>query len=649
MNERRNTDELLQEMNETHRNHATKLDADSLLMHALAARPKRSRWAALGWIAAALVIIGIVLKPMLPAMGGKPYVDHNLGGVRVRTFPSPGEYHPAIYHQCSLGDMEFFIVQYEEQQPEGRFAATIKVDGLFCQFFPSDTALVEPNISEVEELHPHIEIVREVSAQMDSVRMWPADLWSIRPFVRKLVRGEYRLAYTEPVGAGYVLAPKLLYGEDVGYRFEAYGLGSVGTGSDEPLPIRLYIWPHGFTLQAFVKPNEYKLYLRGDSRGYDAYQTSERWGEGVREGMSRINDCMRQYPQLLPLLGDEVSSAFAQSLRQTVDVVCEGEPRALYRADDYELYHWMEPWRPAHLDEDEESRQKESLAGLRPEFSFEWQGLTISSHKDWQKLTLKRGDLEFSFLTPYWYHAGVYLRRNDERLLTRMFVLNEGMFPELTCEVRPEVEALLGEVSAMARDALDAPVKLWPAGDFPQEYVTNWLRALRDRRVAVWDSHSKAKLYTVIQREGGTSELIINVGFPTPELNLRFMRRGFELLNIGNGYFVSQLDGELRAVRTAEAKPEVLTPANLRRAETVLGFLSQAEWDIPSVVRPSIDAFHDLLGTGAYPPAELVSELPPIRWSWRALNDRNDIIGFAYSLPTMVQNLERQEASTAEE
>ena len=36
MNEHQNTEELLREMNEVHRNHATKLNEDSLLMHALA-------------------------------------------------------------------------------------------------------------------------------------------------------------------------------------------------------------------------------------------------------------------------------------------------------------------------------------------------------------------------------------------------------------------------------------------------------------------------------------------------------------------------------------------------------------------------------------------------------------------------------------
>jgi hypothetical protein len=629
MNERRNTDELLKEMNETHRNHATKLNEDSLLMHALATSPKRSRWAALGWVVAALVVIGIVLKPMLPAMGGKPCVEHMLGGVRVRAFHSSDEYWPGTFYRCTWEGKELFIAQQTESYPDEPLVATVGVDKRGYLLFPADVALAEPNLFEAAKCRPHLDIVQSVAAQMNKAKLWPADLWSIKSFINKLNRGEYRMVYSGPMNAGFVFAANRYYGNQAGYWLQGFGMSASGGDSLEAVGIRLYVWPDSFTLRAFTKPNKSDLYLSGDEHGYDVYQIPEWWGEGVREDLLRVKHYLPEYLELLPLLGDNISPELAQSLRHTVEQIVDGEPRALYRADGYELNHRMEPWQPAKPDQAERERQKQALAGLVPEFSFEWRGLKVSSRSDREELTIERDGLELSLCSPKRHYAEGFIDRNGERLRTRVFMLNEGRLPYLRCRLSPENERLLDELAAMAEDALKIPAKEWPSESFPHTIVENWLDALVDRQFAARESLGHTMLMALIEREGGSATLIVNLGErasmgkrTSMDLNLRLQADGFQLLNTATGYLVSMSGGKLSAVRAADAGPEALTAENERQLKTALGVIGASPEGIPSAVQPGIEQFREFLEHGEAVRAAAADELPYVPWAGMVVLDR---------------------------
>ena len=317
MNGHENTDDLLQRMGEAHQRHVASHDENALLLRALGADKPRRRWAALGWVIAALVIVGLIIRPILPVLGGGPLSEYMINGVTIRTYQSDDKNFPGTFYGCSWEGKEFFIAQQAKAYPEEPIVAEIRIGDTGCILYPADVPLAGPNITETKKLQPNLDVVNNIAEQMEKQRLWPADLWSIKPFIKKLARGEYRIEYSGPVNAGFIRVVDMYYGSEMGRHYYGYGLGLTESDEEEAVPIRLYVWPDRFTLQAKAMPNQNNvIYLSGNEKGYAAYQTPEWWGEGLKAGMSQIKRSLSGYADLIALHGDKVSLSSKQSSTQ---------------------------------------------------------------------------------------------------------------------------------------------------------------------------------------------------------------------------------------------------------------------------------------------------------------------------------------------
>jgi hypothetical protein len=631
MNEREKTDELLRQMGEVHRRHEASHDENALLMRALERKPRRPVWALAGWLVAALVVVGLVLKPLLPAMGGKAIAEYTVNGVKVRMRHSDEEFWRGTYYQCSWEGKEYYIAQQPDLHPEEPLAAEVPIDDITCLLYPTDTPLAEPNLSEAAKYKPHLDTVQSVSSQMDKAKLWPADLWAIRPFVRKLSRGEFRMVYTGPVDYGFVHASNRYCGDQVGHWLHGFGMEGVRDNpAMDTLTIRLYVWPDNFTLRTLANP---ELFLSGDGGGYDAYQAARCWGEGVRDSLLRVKHYLPKYLELLPLLGDSIPPEYTRSLQQTVDQIVTSEPRALYHADLDMLDNRMEPWRPAEQDQAERGRLDQAFAGLVPEFSIESNGVKVFRQTPQEVLSIARDGLEIRFWPPrpQLHFAEGIITRNGERLSTRVFVLSEGRLPYLRCRLSPEDESLLNELASMARDALQIPAGEWPSEGFPRAIVDNWLGALVDRQFALQESLGRTLLMGLIEREGGSAALVIDFGErasmgerTSMDLNLRLEPDAWQLLNTATGYLVSMSGGKLSAIRAADAAPEALTAEHRRQLDTALEIVGASPEGVPSAVQTGIKLFREFLEHPEVAQAEVVEELPELPWAGMVVLDRGN-------------------------
>jgi|GEM_PF-2784620 len=621
MNEREKTEELLREMGEVHRRHESGADENALLLRALERKPRRPVWALAGWLVAALVVIGIVLKPILPAMGGKATNEYAVSQAKVRVFRSDNEYWGGTYYRCSWEGKEFFIARQNETHPENPLVAFVRLADAVCFLYPVDTSLAQFESGKARELQPLLDSIKAVSTQMNKAKLWPAGLWGIKPLVNKLELGGYRLVFFDPASSSNVVVSGLHAGDETGCLIRGQGLRPVATESTDFIPLKLYVWPDSFTLRAHE--GKYSMYLTGDGRGYDAYQMAEWWGEGVRKNLTRIKEHLPQCTRLLPMLGDSVPPALLHKLRQTTDQIVANEPRALYHADESKLSHRMEPWRPVGLSQLEQERQKEDLAALKPELSLEWNGLRASSRENKEVLSIERNGLKLSFFPRNGGYAEASVSENGKSLPVEFYMLNEDRLPVLRSELTRHSEELLGKLSVMAQDALRIPAEQWPGGGFPGKVARNWLEALAERQVAVRESLGNAMLMTTIERDGDGWGLVITVrGTHSAELNLRLRSDGFDLLNVSAGYLVSMSDGKASAARTADAAPAALPDEDARQLETAISLLSDTAEGILSAVQPGIEQFRSLLKHPEAAQVEVVDELPEVPWAGEAMINR---------------------------
>jgi len=365
------------------------------------------------------------------------------------------------------------------------------------------------------------------------------------------------------------------------------------------------------------------MYLSGDEQGYDTYQLPEWWGEGVRRDLSRIKKYLPQCTQLLPMLGDSVSATLLRSLWQTTDQIVGGEPRALYYANENELSHRMEPWRPVGLSQLERERQKDDLAALKPKLSLEWNGLRVSSRNNREELTVEQDTLKLSFFPCAGGYAETAVSKDSKSLRVEIYLLNEGKLPVLRSKLTPSSERLLGELCAMARDALKIPVEQWPGGEVPSKAVRNWLEALAERRIAVRDPLGSAMLMTITERESSYWGLVVTVrGTHSAELNLHLESDGFELLNVEAGYLVSVSGGRASVVHTVDGATSALTEEDARQLETAISLLSATEEGIPTAVQPGIERFREFLKHPEVSERKIVDELPEVPWAGEAMLTR---------------------------
>jgi hypothetical protein len=626
MNEHENTDDLLKKMGETHQRYEASHDENALLLRALEARPARPRWAVAGWLVAALIVVGLIIRPMLPALGGGPYSDYTINGVKVRAYHSDDKNFPGTFYSFSLEGKEFYIAQQPEKYPEEPLVAEVRLGDTGCVLYSADAPLAEPNLSETKKFQPSMDAVKSISVQVDKAKLWPADLWSIRPFIKKLARRDYRIEYTGPVSAGFVTAQLRHIGDRTGYWLQGFGMESIGGDTLDTVAVRLIVWPDRFALRAFANP---ELILSGDAHGYDAYQETELWGQGVRDSLFRIKQYLPKYQELLPLLGDGVLPMLTQSLRETSDQIITSEPRALYHADIDEMLREEEPWRPVDASNVYNKQDEQAQASLIKGFSFEWKGLKVSGPANRKYLTIERDGLKVSLSSHWGLWAEGSFTQKGERLATKVYLSDKGRLPRLSCKLRPENESLLEDASALAKDALAIPVKEWPSGGPPEELVENWLGALSDWQFAVRESLGHTMLMTLTEREGNSAGLIVSFGErasmgeeTSMDINLRLGMDGFQLLNTATSYLVSTSGGKVSAIRTDDAAPSALTDEDVRQLETVIRILGATVAGIPSAVEPGVDKLREFLKHPETAKVEVVNELPKVLWAGMATLDR---------------------------
>ena len=284
---------------------------------------------------------------------------------------------------------------------------------------------------------------------------------------------------------------------------------------------------------------------------------------------------------------------------------------------------------PVKIDEEVVEKQKTILKGLATKFSFKYGELSVSGKGQWQELVLQKGNLELNISSATGYFTTIFSSLGGKRSSIKLFVLNEGEYPKLECQMRPEAEALLTEAAAVAKEALSAPANSWPKGEFPKEYVLSWLKALSVRKVAVWDSHGNALLLMTIEREGDASSLVVNAGSSnTPELNLMLEPSGFKLLNAYTGYFITMSGGNVEAVKIAKAPEYAVTPENVSQLKALLGMIDKHKEDIPSAVYPGFEALRGFLDHPVVSQVKEVEKLPSMPWAGKALLERYAVISF---------------------